>query len=246
MSWLLSGSRDTANSVREPFMNKVKAHFEAEAKKYNRIILNLIPFYRTMLEALLFSLPFPSGKTIDVIDLGSGTGNIALAVKKKFPRSRLTCLDLAENMLEISKARMKRLKAVEFIRGDLSRFPLDKKYDAVLSSLAIHHLRNDPDKYGLYRRIFSALKKGGVFYNADVVLGPDAHWQLVYMKQWISFMARSVPKSEIKKNWLVKYRAEDRPAVLMNQLKWLEKIGFKKTEVVWKYYNFAVYGGTKE
>lgn len=224
----------------------VKAHFEGEAKKFDRIILKLIPYYPRMLEALLLSLPFPAGKKINVIDLGSGTGAVAALVRNKYPRSRIICLDLAKNMVETSRIRLKKYQGIKFIRGDLSRFPVTEKYDAVLSSLAIHHLANDGEKRKLYRRIYNALKKGGVFYNADVVLGRTAHLQSVFMKQWTAFMARSVPLPEIKKKWLMKYRTEDRPAALMDQLEWLEKTGFKKTEVIWKYYNFAVYGGMRE
>ncbi len=31
----------------------------------------------------------------------------------------------------------------------------------------------------------------------------------------------------------------------MDQLAWLAEIGFTDVDVVWKYYNFAVYGGRK-
>ena len=35
------------------------------------------------------------------------------------------------------------------------------------------------------------------------------------------------------------------PAPLMAQLRWLAEIGFSNVDVIWKYYNFAVYGGAK-
>jgi tRNA (cmo5U34)-methyltransferase len=31
----------------------------------------------------------------------------------------------------------------------------------------------------------------------------------------------------------------------MDQLAWLAEIGFSEVDVVWKYFNFAVYGGRK-
>jgi tRNA (cmo5U34)-methyltransferase len=31
----------------------------------------------------------------------------------------------------------------------------------------------------------------------------------------------------------------------MDHLKWLKKVGFKDVDVIWKYYNFGVYGGIK-
>jgi len=32
---------------------------------------------------------------------------------------------------------------------------------------------------------------------------------------------------------------------LMNHINWLRDIGFNDVDVVWKYYNYAVYGGMK-
>jgi tRNA (cmo5U34)-methyltransferase len=31
----------------------------------------------------------------------------------------------------------------------------------------------------------------------------------------------------------------------MNQLVWLQDMGFSEVDVIWKYYNFSVYGGRK-
>ena len=58
-------------------------------------------------------------------------------------------------------------------------------------------------------------------------------------------MRKHVSEEEIDNKWLPKYREEDKPAKLMNQLQWLVDIGFIETDVIWKYYNFAVYGGRK-
>jgi len=58
-------------------------------------------------------------------------------------------------------------------------------------------------------------------------------------------MLRSVPEEEIDGKWIAKYHAEDRPARVMDQLTWMSEIGFSGVDVLWKYCNFAVYGGTK-
>ena len=50
---------------------------------------------------------------------------------------------------------------------------------------------------------------------------------------------------EIDGKWIPKYHTEDRPAKLIDQLAWMLEIGFAAVDVVWKYYNFAVYGGVK-
>jgi tRNA (cmo5U34)-methyltransferase len=65
------------------------------------------------------------------------------------------------------------------------------------------------------------------------------------MRQWVAFMRNSIPQEEIENKWIPQYYVEDHPAPLVAQLGWLADIGFSHVDVVWKYYNFAVYGGTK-
>jgi tRNA (cmo5U34)-methyltransferase len=134
---------------------------------------------------------------------------------------------------------------VRYVAGDFNNFDLDGNYDVVVSSLALHHLVRNDDKRQLYRRIYGSLRSGGVFYNADVVLGSSDFLQAVYMQQWRIFMGRNVSREEIEGKWIPKYEAEDRPAKLTDQLAWLAEIGFADVDVIWKNYNFAVYGGRK-
>jgi tRNA (cmo5U34)-methyltransferase len=58
-------------------------------------------------------------------------------------------------------------------------------------------------------------------------------------------MKRHVAEEEINNKWLQQYQEEDRPAKLMDQIAWLTNLGFGDVDVIWKYYNFAVYGGRK-
>jgi hypothetical protein len=55
----------------------------------------------------------------------------------------------------------------------------------------------------------------------------------------------NVSREEIQVRWNPKYEAEVRPARLTDQLAWLAEIGFADVDVIWKRYNFAVYGGRK-
>jgi tRNA (cmo5U34)-methyltransferase len=78
-----------------------------------------------------------------------------------------------------------------------------------------------------------------------VILGASEHLQSAYLKRWKAFMQRQIPEEEVETVWLRKYREEDRPAQLVEQLTWLAGIGYENVDVLWKYYNFAVYGGVK-
>jgi tRNA (cmo5U34)-methyltransferase len=55
-----------------------------------------------MLAAFISAIPFDKSGRINSIDLGCGTGTIAKRMKEAFPHARITCLDIAENMIEIA------------------------------------------------------------------------------------------------------------------------------------------------
>ncbi len=228
-------------------MEKVKQHFEEEAQEFDEIIRRLIPYYEQMLDALVTALPFNQDKSIRVVDLGCGTGTIARRIKQIYPLAQITCVDIAEKMLQI--ARVKLGEAGSDLRYQLANFEdyeFDTKYDVAVSSLALHHLVCDEDKIQFYRKIYDSLTPGGVFYNADVILGSSSHLQELYMEKWREYMRRQVSVEEIEQKWIPQHYDEDRPASLMNQLAWLCEIGFVEVDVIWKYYNFSVYGGRKQ
>lgn len=226
-------------------MDKIKAHFESEAKEFDDIIIKLIPYYTQMIRALTDAIPFEKSEKFNVIDLGCGTGTIAKMVAEKFPNSTIVCLDIASKMIDIARVKLVNHKNTKFITGDFASTSFNDKYDVVISSLALHHLETDADKKHFYKRIYTILNDSGLFFNADVVLASTDYLQRVNMDRWIEYMSKNVSKEEILNNWIPKYESEDRPAKLTDQLKWLEDIGFTSVDVLWKYYNFCVYGGTK-
>jgi tRNA (cmo5U34)-methyltransferase len=222
---------------------RIKAHFEEEAKEFDVIIQKLIPNYNEMINALVSIIPFSKEKIFSMADLGCGTGTVSRAVKDMFPNVAVTCVDIAGKMLDIAKEKVG--GNVKCIQADLNVFDFEEKYDLIVSSLALHHLEKDDDKMRSYRKIYSALNENGIFVNADVVLGSSERLQTVYMEKWLEFMAKNVSEEEIMTKWLPAYRAEDRPAKLITHLDMLRECGFSAVDVVYKYYNYAVYCAVK-
>jgi len=225
-------------------MDRVRKRFEGEAREFDQTILKLTP-YTEMIDALVSAIPFNQSELIKVIDLGCGTGTLAKEIKEKYPRAEVVCLDFAENMIAMAKDKLRDYEGITYMVRDLRNFDFKSKYHAVVSSLVLHHLPTAEDKKFLYKRIYDTLREGGVFYNADIILGSNIHLQEVYLKKWKEFMRRNVASDEIENKWIPRHREEDRPAKLVEQLKWLESIGFTDVDVVWKSHIFAVYGGTK-
>lgn len=224
-------------------MDRVQRHFEEEAKEYDGIIKNLIPNYLGMVDILVSLLPFDKEQIFDMVDLGCGTGTVSKAVKIAFPAARITCVDIAANMLDIAGQKVG--KDAMLLQADFNTFEFPQKYDAVVSSLALHHLETDGDKFRFYEKIYGALNPDGIFVNADVVLGGGDALQSLYMKKWKAFMVKNFSEQEVMQKWIPSYYEEDHPATLPAHFDMLAKCGFTDIDAAYKKDNFAVYCGRK-
>lgn len=225
-------------------MSHVREHFDSEAGIFDEHVLKVVPHYREMLDALVSNIPFPAGKDIKVLDLGCGTGTISALVKSRFPNARVTCVDVSKNMLDTAAKKLAAFKDVEYELADFHSYEIKKGYDAVVASLALHHLETDKDKTEMHKKIFDALNKGGIFANADITVSSDERIQAHYLDKWEQYILKTLPKDHADKNY-ERYQREDRPSVLIDEMDSLRKIGFRHVEIFWKYYNFATYGAFK-
>jgi tRNA (cmo5U34)-methyltransferase len=226
-------------------LENVKEHFEKESEEFDKTILKLIPLYNEMIDSMVSVIPFESSEKFKLLDLGSGTGNISKKIKEKFPNSMISCIDIAENMIQMAKIKLEKYNDIEFYTGDFSEVDFKEKFDVVVSSLALHHIKTDQDKKNFYKKIYKVLKPGGIFLNSDYVLGSNDDLNRIYRKKWIDFMLLNLSEKEVKEKWIPKEMEEDFPAPLINHLKWLDETGYKSVDVVWKNYGHAVYCGTR-
>lgn len=214
--------------------------FNAEAASYSR--RRLVPcfeaFYGAAIRALELAEP---GPVRAVLDLGTGTGALAAMVAEAFPEAHLTLLDGAPAMVE---------KAAEALgargTGVVADFaePLpDGPFDAVVSSLAIHHL-DDAGKASLYARAFGALRPGGVFVNAEQVLG-DTPALDALLWRWHEREARALGASDEEWAGAVARMQHDRCATLGRNLELLRAAGFTDVSSHFQDGRFATFAGRR-
>lgn len=140
----------------ESQFSKISAQYDAQRKF---MIPRFDDFYAAASD---FTLP-PSAQ---VIDLGAGTGILSARVLEKNPTAQIELLDVSEKMLEQARLRLAGAN-VKYTLSDFASWnPQPRSFDAVISALAIHHIP-DAEKIALYKKIFGAMKDGGIFVNAN-------------------------------------------------------------------------------
>ena len=103
-----------------------------------------------------------------VLDLGCGTGTLAIQVKQREPGAEVAGLDADPEML--AQARTKAEEAgveLELTEGFSTELPYeDGSFDRVLSTLFFHHLDPEPKRVTA-REIARVLRPGGELHVAD-------------------------------------------------------------------------------
>lgn len=225
-----------------PSYRGVKEAFDAAASDYDRLRRQLIPCFDDYYGMVARLMPFDAHAAAEVLDLGAGTGLLTALLRELFPSARFTLIDISDGMLARARERFAG-QDVRFIAGDYSREAIPGQFDAIVSALSIHHL-TDEDKAGLFRRILGALKPGGVFVNADEVLGPTPATDKFYWDEWVrEITARGIDPAEVKA--AQDRMHHDKPATLDAHLGWLREVGFTNVDCHYKYLSYAVFGGRK-
>jgi putative AdoMet-dependent methyltransferase len=98
-----------------------------------------------------------------VMDFGAGTGLISGQVASKV--GRITAVDISEAMLEKLSAKPELKGKVKTVCQDITRQPLDEKYDVIVSAMAMHHVK---DTDNLAKTLAAHLKTHGKVALADL------------------------------------------------------------------------------
>lgn len=224
-------------------MAAVKTAFDEAAQTYDRARRQLIPCFDDFYGTALALIPPQPQASFRVLDLGAGTGLLSFLVAKKFPQARITLLDISSEMLGKAKKRFADMEErLEFVAGDYAD-GFAGRFEVIISALSIHHL-SDPQKIKLFKNIHKALPAGGIFINADQVLGPTPPIEQVYHETWLR-QAQALGVSATDLTAALERMKADRMAPLASQLAWLQEAGFNPAHCWYQHHRFAVFSGQK-
>ncbi|HRN55184.1 MAG TPA: class I SAM-dependent methyltransferase [Agriterribacter sp.] len=188
----------------------------------------------------------PNVKT--VLDVGCGAGNYTLKLLSKKTPLDCTLLDLSDAMLARAKERITKVNTGknQFVQGDIRTAQLqENNYDVIMAAAVLHHLRDDRDWETVFARLYRLLKPGGSLWISDFVTQEmPAIQQLIYKERYGKYLAGI--KGEAFRDTVFDYiEKEDSPRTINYQMRSLEKVGFKKVELLHKNLCFAAFGAIK-
>lgn len=221
----------------EAAMNDAPTAFNSQAGSYDGARRRLIPpfddFYRTAVAALDLC-PAPPRR---VLDLGAGTGLMSSFVRRVHPEAELMLVDGAAAMLDGAREQLGTERTGYAVADLRDRLPAGP-WDAIVSSLAIHHLSDDEQR-DLFARAASALNPGGVFVNAEQVAGPTPYFTALYAA-WHERRAREAGSDDAEWAAAEGRMAYDHCASVEDQLAWLRDSGFAEVDCLFHDHRFAV------
>lgn len=175
------------------------------------------------------------------LNIGAGPGHLDEVLLSRFTEAEATLLDGSLAMLAAARRRLDPFEGrAEFVQANLASHDwlggVKGPFDLVVSTIAIHNLRDPRRVRELYAEIFGLMGHGSLFLNLDYVrlagptLEPLAGW------------ARNDPEAGFNGT----HGGRGLPGTVEEQLGWLREGGFATAECLWREFQIALLVGVRD
>jgi tRNA (cmo5U34)-methyltransferase len=210
----------------------VASHLGIDLADYDERIRAFIPNYDAMLDAAAAAVP-AHARTI--LDLGTGTGALAARCLARLPAARIVGVDEDAGMLDAARHRLG--SRATLLHNSFARAALPR-CDAIVTSLALHHIRTKAAKAALYRRLRAALRPKGMLIAADCHPAAAAAIAKQQRQEWVAHLRES-HSARAADALFTAWAKEDVYVPLSAEIELLQRGGFA-TDLIWRHGSFAV------
>ncbi len=155
------------------------------APRYDRLLTQrfvMIPTNETVCAHLKEKAPPPES----ILDIGCGTGQLALHLAALFPGAEITGADYCRKMIEMAEQK-NHFPRLTFIHGSLEQLPPGKRYDVIVSTHSFPYFADKAKTAGTFFRL---LKPGG---RVIIVQGNNNN---AYDALWLFFVHLTVSRGK--------------------------------------------------
>ena len=228
-------------------MKSTGTFFDEFSKEYDgQGRFNLL-FYTWMIKNIIRQI---NKQKSTILDIGTGTGELATKIAIKFPQSKVLGIDISEGMIKEAMVKVKRMgiKNLKFAVSPVERLEMDR-IDFAVSCLAFHHVAK---KELVISKIYQALAE-----NGKVVIGDWFKPCKKYREKVQGLRSRNPQRAkEFDRSWRQALQAMSEEygkkhpkeyTICPDDMKELMKnVGFKKQRVIKSFLsNFSVVIGEK-
>lgn len=167
-----------------------------------------------------------------VLDIATGTGDLALQFAEKTSASKIVGLDLSEGMLSVARKKIENSSfsaRLEFVKGDSEALPFnDNSFDAITVSFGVRNF--ETLEKGL-AEIYRVLSPKGKFVILETSVPTKFPWKQgyhVYSKGVLPVIGRLFSKDKVAYKYLSESAAVFPHGDALNNI--LRKIGFIEVE----------------
>ncbi|MGD9653016.1 MAG: trans-aconitate 2-methyltransferase [Candidatus Dadabacteria bacterium] len=230
-------------------VDEIKARFDADVERFS----NLETGQQAVLDApIMLDLISRTAAAVkpdaeNILDIGSGAGNNTISILRLLPGLNCDLVDLSLPMLGRARERLAAENAgeVRIFHGDFRDTALpSSRYDVVVAAAVLHHLRDDADWEGCFRKIHALMKPGGVFLVSDMVWSASPALHAIEYERYGDYL-ESLGGDTYREKVFAYIDKEDTPRSISYQLELMKKCGFTETDVLHKNACFAAYAGIK-
>ncbi|MBL6990134.1 MAG: carboxy-S-adenosyl-L-methionine synthase CmoA [Bacteriovoracaceae bacterium] len=219
------------------------------AAVFDDMLSRSIPFYHDIHKVILDILDKSYQKTGVIYDLGCSTGTTLRLIHKHLMcqnlNAKLIGIDNSSSM--INKCRQGLIEdlvvGIDLICDDIENVEL-LAAQMVIMNYTLQFIPRDR-RLGLVKKIYDSLNTGGVFIFSEKIVSSNTSVNDLLTDLYYDFKRRNgyseleiSQKREALENVLIPLTAEE-------QMELLQKAGFVKCEVLFRWYNFACFIGIK-
>jgi tRNA (cmo5U34)-methyltransferase len=213
--------------------HSVEGHLSVDPATYDTAIVAFVPGYEEMLRVAVDVVRRSVAAGARVVDLGAGTGAFSHRIARAMPEAHVHVVDVDGAMLARAKERLAAF-------GDRITFQQTSftdalpEADAFVASLSLHHVRSLDEKRELYRGIRRALRRGGIFVNADATMHAEAPFATLTRELWADHL---VAHGDTRAQALARFEewaGEDTYFGLEAELGLLREAGFAAADALWR------------
>lgn len=171
-------------------------------------------------------------KVENVLDIATGTGDLAIQFAEKTEAKRIVGLDLSDGMLNVARKKISGKpysNKIEFIQGDSEALPFeDNSFDAITVSFGIRNFENLEKGLSEIHRV---LRKDGIFVILETSVPtkfPFKQGYHFYTKNILPLVGRIFSKDKVAYKYLSESASAFPFGEALNNI--LRKTGFKEVK----------------